>query len=119
MATPVTIVTDLGVPVTPVASQNDITGLGTSDTPEFAGLTLGGVPVNPAPEQDDIPGVKTTDAPTFAGLNLTGPLVGTEQAAPAVAPANGYRIFAKDTGGKTELMVIFASGSAIRLAIEA
>jgi hypothetical protein len=49
---------------------------------------------------------------------VRGYIQGFEQTAPAAPAANGYRIFAQDNGGKTELMVQFASGSAIQLAIE-
>jgi hypothetical protein len=50
---------------------------------------------------------------------LAGYLAGVEQAAPAAPAANGYRIFAQDNGaGKTQLMVIFASGAAQQIAIE-
>jgi hypothetical protein len=58
---------------------------------------------------------------TFAstGLTITGMLTGAEQTAPSAPAANGYRIFAQDNGaGKTQLMVIFASGAAQQLAIE-
>ena len=58
-------------------------------------------------------------------LNVTGSISatsyveGAEQAAPAAPAANGYRIFAQDNGaGKTQLMVIFASGAAQQIAIE-
>lgn len=44
---------------------------------------------------------------------------GREQATPGAAPTNGYRLFAQDNGaGKTQLMVIFASGAAQQIAIE-
>ena len=57
---------------------------------------------------------------TFAqGVAVTGYIAGVEQAAPAAPAANGYRIFAQDNGaGKTQLMVIFASGAAQQIAIE-
>lgn len=57
---------------------------------------------------------------TFAqGVAVTGYIAGAEQTAPAAPAANGYRIFAQDNGaGKTQLMVIFASGAAQQLAIE-
>ncbi len=42
-----------------------------------------------------------------------------EMTAPSVSPANGARLYIDDTGGKTQLMVIFATGSAIQLAVEA
>lgn len=52
-------------------------------------------------------------------LNTTSYYEGAEQTAPAAPAANGYRIFAQDNGaGKTQLMVIFASGAAQQLAIE-
>jgi len=50
---------------------------------------------------------------------ITGYWAGTEQTAPAAPAANGYRIFAQDNGaGKTQLMVIFATGAAQQIAIE-
>jgi len=53
------------------------------------------------------------------GVGVTGVIQGAEQAAPAAPAANGYRIFAQDNGaGKTQLMVIFASGAAQQIAIE-
>ncbi len=75
---------------------------------------------------------------TFDGTTLTGTAVassttvvsgttvtvgtyvaGAEQVAPAAPAANGYRMFAQDNGGgKTQLMVIFASGAAQQLAIQ-
>lgn len=54
-----------------------------------------------------------------AGLAITGAYEGAEQTAPSAPAANRYRIFAQDNGaGKTQLMVIFASGAAQQLAIE-
>lgn len=48
-----------------------------------------------------------------------GYIAGEEQTAPAAPAANGYRIFAQDNGaGKTQLMVLFASGAAQQIAIE-
>lgn len=60
------------------------------------------------------------------GLNLVLPLImaggvyieGFEQTAPAAGVANSYRIFAQDSGGKTQLMVQFATGAAQQLAIQ-
>ncbi len=50
---------------------------------------------------------------------ITGAIEGAEQTAPSAPAANGYRIFAQDNGaGKTQLMVIFASGAAQQIAIE-
>lgn len=59
--------------------------------------------------------IGTATAPdiTFAGF-----FQGTEMTAPAAAAADGYRIYAVDNGGKTELLVKFASGAAQRIAIE-
>lgn len=60
-----------------------------------------------------------------AGLSVTGSIsatdfiAGAEQTAPSAPAANGYRIFAQDNGaGKTQLMVIFATGAAQQIAIE-
>lgn len=53
------------------------------------------------------------------GATVGGYIAGSEQTAPAAPAANGYRIFAQDNGaGKTQLMVIFATGAAQQLAIE-
>ncbi len=56
----------------------------------------------------------------ICGDGTTGAfLSGVEQTAPAAPAANGYRIFAQDNGGgKTQLMVIFASGAAQQIAIQ-
>ena len=52
-------------------------------------------------------------------INTSSFIQGTEQTAPSAPAANGYRIFAQDNGaGKTQLMVIFASGAAQQIAIE-
>ena len=56
---------------------------------------------------------------TSGGLAVTGYIAGAEQTAPSAPGANGYRIFAQDNGaGKTQLMVIFATGAAQQIAIE-
>lgn len=82
---------------------------GTSDevNPTFTTLTVSGA------------------ATIGGGLAVTGSIsatdfiAGAEQTAPAAPAANGYRIFAQDNGaGKTQLMVIFASGAAQQIAIE-
>ena len=62
--------------------------------------------------------VKATLTTTGLALAAGVYLEGTEQTVPAAPTTNGYRIFARDNGGKTELMVIFATGAAQRLAIE-
>ena len=68
--------------------------------------------------QTIISGTKITDVDS-SGITITGYIAGTEQTAPAAPAANGYRIFAQDNGaGKTQLMVIFASGAAQQIAIE-
>ncbi|MBM3944613.1 MAG: hypothetical protein FJ317_03875 [SAR202 cluster bacterium] len=54
-----------------------------------------------------------------SGLALDGALAMTEMTAPTGA-ANIAKLFAQDNGaGKTQLMVIFGTGSAIQLAVEA
>ncbi len=54
-----------------------------------------------------------------AGASGGAALQGEEQTAPAAPPTNGYRIYAEDNGGgKTRLMVRFATGAAQQLAIE-
>lgn len=86
----------------------------------FSGIQLGGTnaqfpaiyTVNPGTASS---GIQIHSADASTGVFLQG----FEQTAPAVAPANGYRIFAQDNGaGKTRLMVIFASGAAQQIAIE-
>ena len=52
-------------------------------------------------------------------ISATDYLAGAEQTPPSAPAANGYRIFAQDNGaGKTQLMVIFATGAAQQIAIE-
>lgn len=58
---------------------------------------------------------------TRAGAGILGVpiLQGVEVSAPAAPAANGYRLFAQDNGaGKTQLMVLFATGAAQQVAIE-
>ena len=69
--------------------------------------------------------VGTTTTNLFTGytplieIDITGYIEGKEQTAPAAPAANGYRLFAQDNGaGKTQLMVIFATGVAQQIAIE-
>jgi hypothetical protein len=68
------------------------------------------------------PGSGSTDCAMFrtgtALMGFTGGLALTEMAEPAAAGANGVRIYAKDTGGKTELCARFPTGAVQRLAIE-
>ncbi len=53
-------------------------------------------------------------------LGATGDVTFTEKTAPSNPAANKAILFCKDNGsGKTQLMVIFATGSAIQIAIEA
>ena len=61
--------------------------------------------------------VNVTPAGT-AGVNVGNFIQLTEMSAPSAGAANTARIFTVDNGGKTELMVQFASGTAIQLAIE-
>ncbi len=52
-------------------------------------------------------------------LNIAGNfIVGTEMTAPGAPGSNQGRIYFEDTGGKTQLMVIFASGAAQQIAVE-
>lgn len=52
-------------------------------------------------------------------ISATDYIAGAEQTPPSAPAANGYRIFAQDNGaGKTQLMVIFATGAAQQIAIE-
>ena len=51
-------------------------------------------------------------------VDASGFIAGVEQAEPAAPAANGYRIFAKDNGGKTQLMVRFNTGASQPLAQE-
>ena len=60
-----------------------------------------------------------TGATTLTGAVTTANFIaGAEMTAPAAPAANGYRIFAEDNGGKTRLMVLFATGAAQQIAIE-
>jgi hypothetical protein len=61
-----------------------------------------------------------TGASTLTGnVTTAGFIAGSEMTAPSAPAANGYRIFAEDNGsGKTRLMVQFATGSAVQLAIQ-
>ena len=62
---------------------------------------------------------KATVNATGLTLGATVHLEGSEQTAPAAPAANGYRIYAQDNGaGKTQLMVLFASGAAQQIAIQ-
>ena len=50
---------------------------------------------------------------------VSGFIEGIEVLPPVSPAANGYRIYAEDSGGgKTRLMVLFATGAAVQLAIE-
>jgi len=62
----------------------------------------------------------TTKAALHLGASGAGAyLEGWEQTAPAAPAANGYRLYAEDTGGgKTRLVVLFASGAAQVLATQ-
>lgn len=61
--------------------------------------------------------VEVAGAITLSGA--TSYIAGTEITAPAAPAANGYRLFAQDNGaGKTQLMVLFATGAAQQLAIQ-
>ena len=63
--------------------------------------------------------VTTYDGADNNSLPIKKDLVLTEMSAPGVAPANGARLYVKDNGsGKTQLVVIFQSGSEIVLATE-
>lgn len=53
------------------------------------------------------------------GVNVTGAFQVTEMTAPAAPATNSVRIYAEDNGaGKTRLMALFATGSAVQLGIE-
>lgn len=65
------------------------------------------------------------DAPNWAfywagtaPIHVGGFIEGAEAAEPAAPAANSYRLFAVDSGGKTKLMVRFASGASQQIAIE-
>lgn len=75
--------------------------------------------------------VRLADDSAFAGLtageivsderiNLssTGYIIGNERTDVGAPSANGFVIYARDTGGKTELVARFATGAIQRLAIE-
>ena len=51
--------------------------------------------------------------------DFAGPLTGVELASSPSAPAtNGWKVYAKDSGGKTALYAKFATGAEVQLAIE-
>jgi len=63
--------------------------------------------------------VTTTGLAVTGSISATDYIAGAEQTPPSAPAANGYRIFAQDNGaGKTQLMVIFATGAAQQIAIE-
>lgn len=81
----------------------------------FTRLILGTNNTSGVALKKDGVGIQLADGAGTAGAFLSG----VEQTAPSAPSANGYRIFAQDNGaGKTQLMVIFASGAAQQLAIE-
>jgi len=56
---------------------------------------------------------------TAGATSITGYIQGTEMTAPAAGAANTGRVFFQDNGaGKTQMMVIFASGAAQQIAIQ-
>jgi hypothetical protein len=60
----------------------------------------------------------TRDVSAVGSLCVGGSFVLFEQGSAPVGIPGTARIFAQDNGGKTELMVIFGTGSAQQLAIE-
>lgn len=62
--------------------------------------------------------VVTVDT-TNSILGTVGAMSFTEMTAPGAGAANTARIYTVDNGGKTELVVQFATGSPIQIAIEA
>ncbi len=64
--------------------------------------------------------ISTTTIDLYLPLKMGGRYIeGDEQTAPSAPGSNSYRIFAQDNGaGKTQLMVIFASGAAQQIAIQ-
>ncbi len=82
------------------------TGSGADSLAGAAGLTFDG-------------SVLTAAAVSSTGVITAGSYVtGAEQAAPAAPAANGYRLFAADSGGKTQLLVIFNTGAAQLIAAQ-
>lgn len=63
-------------------------------------------------EANGVIGVRGATTTTGGALSFI------EQTAPSAPSTNGVRIYAVDNGGKTELLALFASGAAQRLAIE-
>jgi len=107
------------------------TVIGGSDVTSVAGRTGAVVLV-----QADIGGLTTESSPDFSGLGVTGATTFSDtvtceapilldsytqlsEISEPAAVANKALLYAKDNGGKTELLVIFPTGSAQQLAIEA
>lgn len=98
---------------TAAATHRTALGLGTSSSPTFQSITTN-------------QGIAAGNNITTAGSVIaTGAVradayyTGQEQASAPAAPAtNFWRLYAVDTGGKTELLVRFATGLPQRVAIE-
>lgn len=92
-------------------------GSGTTPTATFVALVTS---TNTTDATSSAGAIKTSGGISAAkGIYLGTVLTGTEQAAEPAAPAaNGFVIYAIDNGGKTQLMVKFATGAAQQLAIE-
>ena len=106
----------------PVAVGLGITGYSNSgsDTTGFTtGIQIGGAG-SPWNESKSLIGtgisISNCSGPD---INLGGFIQGTEISAPSAPGANGFRLYAQDNGGgKTQLMVLFASGAAQQVAIQ-
>lgn len=95
----------------------DAGGSGTTPTATFATLLTS---TSTTDASSSAGAIKTSGGISAAkGIYLGTILTGTEQASEPSAPAaNGFVIYAIDNGGKTQLMVKFATGAAQQLAIE-
>lgn len=129
------VATALGAPVLSISGNN---GIGLSMLPGFPigfnstpgvdapNVLLYGVAANTLALRNGTNAQTFQVGPLANTLDMVGPaagaapyLQGLEGTAPASAPANSFRLFAQDNGGgKTQLMVIFATGAAQQVAIE-
>ena len=111
--------TTKGMRVLTTSSGTAIDGVDNTLLATFQPLFLRGSTVSLSSGGTEILAASITGVGITGVLGVTSYISGVEQTAPAAPAANGYRIFAQDNGaGKTQLMVIFASGAAQQLAIE-
>jgi hypothetical protein len=119
---------DVGLQIVGVSDVSGVTGIGWTTAIQVGGT---GGPWLPVASKIGT-GIHVRDYATY-GIKIDNPTVATapdlsmagffegfEMTAPAAGAANSYRIFAQDNGaGKTQLMVLFNTGVAQQLAVQA